>query len=321
LPRLQVCTDQTRLSLLKIPYTYTICEPEKACIDKYERCHAAIQSQQKQTEAELKDGLKSFIQQHPAGASLTRNKQVSFKKKSMTKDTKGCRDPHQTDPESWECECHEQMVAACPLKVSDKALNFLKRFSTRRLGNLKSFDTKCYRSRLCHNPTVCKSWKDKACSASEIHQFAEDEALFSAWAREHRARIAGRTNEDLDISAGMAASALDKDLSDNAALHTAAASRWTLTPQAPWTLTPTADQACFADPESFDCSCFEKMKRQCRNEGFRKQLELTSVNDCYEFFVCSHSQTCAAYQKTHCQSHHGKLRELQKQNRFKVETC
>ena len=101
-PCLQVCNEQTRLSLLKIPYTYTICEPEKACIDKYERCHAAIQSQQKQTEAELKDGLKSFIQQHPAGASLTRNKQVSFKKKSMTKDTKGCRDPHQTDPESWE---------------------------------------------------------------------------------------------------------------------------------------------------------------------------------------------------------------------------
>merc|ERR1712216_208878 len=167
---------------------------------------------------------------------------------SKAASTKSCRDPHRTDPESWECECHEQMVAACPATVSDKARNFLKTVSGRLLGDLKSFDSRCYRMRLCHNPTVCKSWKDKACPVAEIKQFTEDEALFSAWAKEHRARAAGKTNEELDISATTAGSALDKDLSDNTALHTAAASSWTLTPTIPrWTLTPTADQSCFAD--------------------------------------------------------------------------
>ena len=154
-PCLQVCNEQTRLSLLKIPYTYTICEPEKACLDKYERCHAAIQSQQNQANANLKNRLKSFTQQ-PVGASSSRQQRASFKKNmkrspsaavvceddeaalktnmkipkcadivgfctdktngqharkycpktcgvcSTAVSTKSCRDPHRTDPESWE---------------------------------------------------------------------------------------------------------------------------------------------------------------------------------------------------------------------------
>jgi len=241
---------------------------------------------------------------------------------TTTASTKSCRDPHRTDPESWECTCHEQMVAACPATESNKALNFLKTVSGRPLGNLTSFDTKCYRLRLCHNPTVCKTWKDKACPVAEMKQFAEDEALFSAWTKEHRARAAGaagKTNEELDISASTAGSALDKDLSDNTALHTAAASPWTLTPTRPrWTQTPTDDQSCFANPESFDCSCFEKLKRQCRSEDFLKQFK--SATDCYEFFVCSHSQTCEAYREKNCKTHSDKLKEFQKQG-ISVETC
>lgn len=203
----------------------------------------------------------------------------------------------------------------------DKARTFLKAASGSNLGDVNSFDTKCYRRRLCHNPTVCKSWKDKACPAAEMKQFAEDEALFSAWTKEHRARAAGKTNEELDISASTAGSALDKDFSDNTALRTAAARPWTLTPtSAAMTHSPTVDQSCFADPESFDCSCFEKLKRQCRKEDFRKHLEASSVEECYEFFVCTHSQTCGTYKTNQCTSQLAKLKDLKKRG-ITVETC
>merc|ERR1712185_256241 len=33
---------------------------------------------------------------------------------------------------------------------------------------------------------------------------------------------------------------------------------WTLTPKQSWTHTPTEDQACFPDPESFDCACHDR---------------------------------------------------------------
>jgi len=184
-----------------------------------------------------------------------------------------------------------------------------------------TFDGGCYRSRLCHNPTVCKSWKDEVCSARDNHQFAEEQMIFSAWAEEVRSRASG-LRQDVELDAQ------NTGLSDAVASHTADARAWTLTPTAPkWTLTPTADQACFADPEMFDCSCFEKMARQCGKEAARKDLGLFHANrrvfsqtECNHFFVCTHSSVCKAYKDEHCQKDLKLLKQLQKRGRI-VQTC
>ena len=62
-----------------------------------------------------------------------------------------------------------------------------------------------------------------------------------------------------------------------------------------------------------------------RQEGHRKLLDLgtgtvSSVTNCYDFYVCMHSQTCKAYKRSHCQKHVALLSKLQKQN-VAVETC
>jgi len=111
---------------------------------------------------------------------------------------------------------------------------------------------------------------------------------------------------------------LDDALAGKAAVHQAA---WTLTPSAAqMTHTPTTDQACFVNPESFDCGCMATMKRNCRDKSFRKQIETSSVTECYEFFVCTHSQTCRAYKDRHCKSQLNLLKTLQ-QRKVTVETC
>jgi len=59
---------------------------------------------------------------------------------------------------------------------------------------------------------------------------------------------------------------VDLDLEDALAGKSAARQHaWTLTPTAAsWTHSPTTDQSCFVDPESFDCSCMNTLKRNCR---------------------------------------------------------
>jgi len=52
-----------------------------------------------------------------------------------------CRNPFVSDPESWECSCHEIMVKKCHGK------DFVP----------------CYRSLLCASRSVCDSWKSKVC--------------------------------------------------------------------------------------------------------------------------------------------------------------
>jgi len=102
---------------------------------------------------------------------------------------------------------------------------------------------------------------------------------------------------------------------------------WTFTPtMEAWTHSPTEDQSCFVDPDMFDCSCLETMKRNCRNEHYRKGIASgtykngLSLTECYEFLVCTHSQTCSSYKKMHCQHQLSLLKTLQKRN-IKVETC
>ena len=58
----------------------------------------------------------------------------------------------------------------------------------------------------------------------------------------------------------------------------------------------------------------------CRDNSFRTQINTGSVTKCYEFFVCTHSQTCSSYKKQHCKLQLDLLKRLQQQN-IKVETC
>merc|ERR1712147_428879 len=64
----------------------------------------------------------------------------------VTRDLPLCKNPFISDPESWDCACHEQMVKKCnvPDLTSPKF-------------------TACYRSLLCEHKDVCASWKAKAC--------------------------------------------------------------------------------------------------------------------------------------------------------------
>ena len=57
-----------------------------------------------------------------------------------------------------------------------------------------------------------------------------------------------------------------------------------------------------------------------RDESFRKQIDTGSVTKCYDFFVCTHSQTCDSYKARHCKSQLDKLKRLQQQ-KVKILTC
>jgi len=194
------------------------------------------------------------------------------------------------------------------------------------------FDKACYRSKLCHSPKVCQSWKSAVCTEEDFGQLTEEDALFADWAKEVRSRLLGMTNEFVELGTASTDSALDSDLADidmQTNLHDTAneATRgWTLTPKAPWTLTPTTDQSCFVDPDNFDCSCLSKLKRQCGKEEFRKEFtgvmgKTVSVTDCYHFFACTHSQTCKRYKDQHCKKEQMLLKTMKANKQWRFETC
>jgi len=58
-------------------------------------------------------------------------------------DAEGCVDPSVEDPESWECECMDQMTASCD-----------------------GVDEECFNKILCGNTNVCGSWKGAHCEES-----------------------------------------------------------------------------------------------------------------------------------------------------------
>jgi len=318
----------------------------------------------------------------------------------LTNDTPTCRNPHNSDPESWDCACHEEIVMACPVsalslvdvnqtvrietgtlsiegktqKIATLSVNGTARavkwrngwhdakheqcknctgkitgldakfkgkvkvtLSTGKVIEFENpalndtripFDKACYRSKLCHSSKVCQSWKSAVCTEADIGQRTEEDELFAGWANEVRSRSLGTTNEFVELGVASTDSALDSDLADTD-LHDSAneaARGWTLTPKAPWTLTPTTDQACFVDPDNFDCSCLAKLKRQCGKEAFRKQLtphtgKTTSVTGCYHFFACTHSQTCKSYKDKHCKKEQELLKMMQQKKEWRVETC
>jgi hypothetical protein len=115
---------------------------------------------------------------------------------------------------------------------------------------------------------------------------------------------------------------------DDVVAGKATAGGWTLTPRTLMTHTPTDDQACFVDPDAFDCNCYAVKQRFCRNEDARKSHhfrhpgtgKVYSASECEQFFVCTHSQTCQSYKNKHCVKETNLLKQLQAENR-KIETC
>merc|ERR1719473_1616085 len=57
-------------------------------------------------------------------------------------DSSSCKNPFISDPESWDCACHEIMVKKC---------------------EGKDFAS-CYREQLCQSRRVCDSWKRQVCN-------------------------------------------------------------------------------------------------------------------------------------------------------------
>jgi len=78
---------------------------------------------------------------------------------SSKNDPPMCRNPFISDPESWDCACHEKMVKTCPLKESNSS---------------NSFDAGCYFELLCANPKVCPSWKAHVCCSDHDEQVKKD---------------------------------------------------------------------------------------------------------------------------------------------------
>jgi hypothetical protein len=60
-------------------------------------------------------------------------------------DSPTCRNPWLSDPESWDCACHENIVAACAHQPFNS----------------------CYRAKLCTSNLVCESWKAASCAGQE----------------------------------------------------------------------------------------------------------------------------------------------------------
>jgi len=77
------------------------------------------------------------------GQLLSRTGTSSFGAGGNPGDGGGCIDPALEDAESWECECMAEMAASCG-----------------------GADEACFRTIICRQNKVCKSWKDKNCDAS-----------------------------------------------------------------------------------------------------------------------------------------------------------
>jgi len=104
--------------------------------------------------AESKAVLKVLLK--ISGASLTGS---SFADKVSTQgnlttyaDPNGCIDPAVDDPESWDCECVEDMKTSC--------------------GGV---DEACFKGILCGKAEICQTWKDDAECPTFLVQKSEDE--------------------------------------------------------------------------------------------------------------------------------------------------
>jgi len=255
-----------------------------------------------------------------------------------------CRNPYLNDPESWDCACHETMVEKCKIKDC---------------GKDKDCFASCYRTQLCNDKKVCSEWKRKVCTEiKDCEQSNNDDALDRALKKMSELNGAPEMMSKRHTCKDLAPNCRHEEIGvlvrhhcpstcgmchlypytsptetqanlelDDAVAGKATAQGWTLTPRSTMTHTPTDDQACFVDPDAFDCNCYATKQRFCRNEDARKMhhLEHTdgkvySATECEHFFVCTHSQTCQSYKNKHCAKEMKLLEDLQAQNR-KIATC
>jgi len=98
---------------------------------------------------------------------------------SELKDPIMCRDPHNSDPETWNCACHKIMTKKCTRildsNVGMASLNHEEfREELESLGK-DSNETKrlihfsdCYQGLLCQHPKVCAAWKRKVCPCDRV---------------------------------------------------------------------------------------------------------------------------------------------------------
>jgi len=106
--------------------------------------------------------MKEFPAQFKAAASLV-EMQAS------------CIDPALADPESWECECVEEMTETC--------------------GGV---DEECFRGLLCKNGNVCAEWKQTHCPASLIDSLVQRSNHSTSFGQsdgknQHRRQAAGES--------------------------------------------------------------------------------------------------------------------------------
>eukprot|EP00747_Dinoflagellata_sp_TGD_P128625 gnl/TRDRNA2_/TRDRNA2_174569_c0_seq4.p1 gnl/TRDRNA2_/TRDRNA2_174569_c0~~gnl/TRDRNA2_/TRDRNA2_174569_c0_seq4.p1 ORF type:complete len:269 (-),score=48.10 gnl/TRDRNA2_/TRDRNA2_174569_c0_seq4:52-858(-) len=75
--------------------------------------------------------------------------------KTSEQQDKKCIYPPTADPESWHCDCYNEMKCRCA--------------KIRELHGFSGFSEKaCLRSSFCLHPDVCQGWKDSACNTDDV---------------------------------------------------------------------------------------------------------------------------------------------------------
>lgn len=90
---------------------------------------------------------------------------MNTRAKMLTADQEHCIHPTTADPESWECDCYEDMLTRC------NAIAALETSSTGGAGLLEEGDYKesrCIRALFCLHPRTCDSWKTSSCSTPKV---------------------------------------------------------------------------------------------------------------------------------------------------------
>eukprot|EP00747_Dinoflagellata_sp_TGD_P006871 gnl/TRDRNA2_/TRDRNA2_116500_c0_seq1.p1 gnl/TRDRNA2_/TRDRNA2_116500_c0~~gnl/TRDRNA2_/TRDRNA2_116500_c0_seq1.p1 ORF type:complete len:482 (-),score=40.32 gnl/TRDRNA2_/TRDRNA2_116500_c0_seq1:303-1592(-) len=99
--------------------------------------------------------------------------------------TPGCINPLTADPESWDCDCFEEMHRLCKEIVS---VHKVVGFST----------TVCLRAQICSNPMVCGDWKATQCGTAAVKNLQQ--ILDDLYNRDATTELSQSMNATLDES-------------------------------------------------------------------------------------------------------------------------
>ena len=95
-----MCFTSTKIGILKIPSTYTLCAPDEACERKNAECAATIKTKQEHANRALNEVLKRLLAPSQVASSES---QLPLTSVSMKRQAAFCKSPWVSDPESWEC--------------------------------------------------------------------------------------------------------------------------------------------------------------------------------------------------------------------------